>query len=112
MLTRIRVPFPRTWLLISSLPLAVPSYLAGYGWLVSFPSLSGFVPSWLLLAAVTTPYVTLPVAAALRGATGDLEGVARTLGREPALGVLRRHLAAGASRGDRGFAARRALRAE
>lgn len=82
-LTRIRVPFPRTWLLISSLPLAVPSYLAGYGWLVSFPSLSGLVPSWLLLAAVTTPYVTLPVAAALRSATGDLEGLARTLGRSP-----------------------------
>ncbi|HET8958480.1 MAG TPA: hypothetical protein VFM95_08515, partial [Microcella sp.] len=29
-LTRIRVPFPRTLLLISALPLAVPSYLAGY----------------------------------------------------------------------------------
>jgi iron(III) transport system permease protein len=82
-LTRIRVPFPRTWLLLSSLPLAVPSYLAAYGWLVSFPSLSGFVPSWLLLTAVTVPYVTLPVAAALRSATGDLESVARSLGRGP-----------------------------
>jgi len=81
--TRIRVPFPRTWLLISALPLAVPSYLAGYGWLVSIPSLSGFLPSWLLLTAVTVPYVTLPVAAALRSATGDLEGVARSLGRGP-----------------------------
>lgn len=82
-LTRIRVPFPRTWLLLSALPLAVPSYLAGYGWLVSIPTLSGFVPSWLLLTAVTVPYVTLPVAAALRSATGDLEGVARSLGRGP-----------------------------
>ena len=80
-LTRVRVPFARTWLLISALPLAVPSYLAGYGWLVAFPALNGFVPSWLLLTAVTVPYVTLPVAAALRGASGDLEGVARTLGR-------------------------------
>lgn len=82
-LTRMRVPFARTWLLISALPLAVPSYLAGYGWLVAFPALHGFVPSWLLLTAVTVPYVTLPVAAALRGASGDLEGVARTLGRGP-----------------------------
>lgn len=82
-LTRVRVPFARTWLLISALPLAVPSYLAGYGWLVAVPSLNGFVPSWLLLTAVTVPYVTLPVAAALRGASGDLEGVARTLGRGP-----------------------------
>lgn len=82
-LTRVRVPFARTWLLISALPLAVPSYLAGYGWLVVFPGLNGFVPSWILLTAVTVPYVSLPVAAALRGASGDLEGVARTLGRGP-----------------------------
>lgn len=82
-LTRVRVPFARAWLLISALPLAVPSYLAGYGWLVVIPGLNGFVPSWLLLTAVTVPYVTLPVAAALRGASGDLEGVARTLGRGP-----------------------------
>lgn len=82
-LTRVRVPFARTWLLISALPLAVPSYLAGYGWLVVSPGINGFLPSWLLLTAVTVPYVTLPVAAALRGASGDLEGVARTLGRGP-----------------------------
>ena len=82
-LTRVRVPYARTWLLISALPLAVPSYLAGYGWLVAFPGLNGFLPTWLLLTAVTVPYVTLPVAAALRGASGDLEGVARTLGRGP-----------------------------
>lgn len=82
-LSRLRVPFPRVWLLASSLPLAVPSFLAGYGWLVLLPSAQGFVPSWLLLSAVTMPYVALPVAAALRGASGDLEGVARTLGRGP-----------------------------
>ncbi|WP_404432025.1 iron ABC transporter permease [Microbacterium lacus] len=82
-LTRVRVPFARSWLLISALPLAVPSYLAGYGWLVGLPGLNGFVPSWILLTAVTVPYVSLPVAAALRGASGDLEGVARTLGRGP-----------------------------
>jgi iron(III) transport system permease protein len=82
-LTRMRLPFARGWLLLSALPLAVPSYLAGYGWLVALPAMNGFVPSWLLLSAVTVPYVTLPVAAALRGASGDLEGVARTLGRGP-----------------------------
>ncbi|MBU2384440.1 MAG: iron ABC transporter permease, partial [Actinobacteria bacterium] len=87
-LSRLRVPFPRTWLLISSLPLAVPSYLAGYGWLVTLPAINGFVPSWILLTAVTVPYVTLPVAAALRGASGDLEGVARTLGNGPVRAFL------------------------
>ena len=82
-LTRVRIPAGRFWLLVSALPLAVPSYLAAYGWLVWVPSLQGFWASWLVMTAVCTPYVTLPVAAALRGASGDLEAVARTLGRSP-----------------------------
>lgn len=87
-LTRVRMPAPRTWLLVSALPLAVPSYLAAYGWLVWLPALNGFWASWFVMTAVCTPYVTLPVAAALRGASGDLEAVARTLGRGP-LGAFR-----------------------
>jgi iron(III) transport system permease protein len=82
--TRLRIGAARTWLLISALPLAVPSYLASYGWLVLTPGISGFVPSWALLSAVTIPYVTLPVAAALRGTSADGEAVARTLGLGPA----------------------------
>ncbi len=81
--TRLRIGAARTWLLISALPLAVPSYLASYGWLVIVPSLNGFLPSWALLSAVTIPYVTLPVAAALRGTSADGEAVARTLGLAP-----------------------------
>ena len=82
-LSRVRIPAARFWLLVSALPLAVPSYLAAYGWLVWVPSLNGFWASWLVMTAVCTPYVTLPVAAALRGTSGDLEAVARTLGRSP-----------------------------
>lgn len=82
-LTRVRIPAPRAMLLISALPLAVPSYLAAYGWLVWLPTLDGFFASWLIMAAVCTPYVTLPVVAALRGTSGDLEAVARTLGCGP-----------------------------
>ncbi|MHA7154631.1 ABC transporter permease [Arthrobacter sp. TMN-50] len=82
-LTRVRLPAARAMLLISALPLAVPSYLAAYGWLVWLPTLDGFFASWLIMTAVCTPYVTLPVVAALRGASGDLEAVARTLGCGP-----------------------------
>ncbi|HSP76514.1 MAG TPA: iron ABC transporter permease [Cryobacterium sp.] len=82
-LTRVRLPAARAWLLVCALPLAVPSYLAAYGWLVWLPALNGFWASWFVLTAVCTPYVTLPVVAALRGASGDLEAVARTLGRGP-----------------------------
>ena len=81
--TRLRIGAARTWLLVSALPLAVPSYLASYGWLVLVPSLNGFWPSWALLSAVTIPYVTLPVAAVLRGTSADGEAVARTLGFGP-----------------------------
>lgn len=72
----------RLWLVLAALPLAIPSYLASYGWLVLIPTLSGFWPSWFLLTAVTIPYVTLPTAAALRSVGGDQERVARTLGKK------------------------------
>jgi iron(III) transport system permease protein len=72
-LQRLLIGANRTWLLISALPLAVPSYLASYGWLVVTPGVHGFFPS----------YVILPVAAALRGTSADAEAVARTLGRGP-----------------------------
>ena len=82
-LTRIRIRAARTWLLLSALPLAVPSYLASFGWLVVSPGLNGFWPSWMLLSAVTVPYVILPVAASLRGSSAQGEAVARTLGKGP-----------------------------
>jgi iron(III) transport system permease protein len=83
LITRLRIRARGTWLLVSALPLAVPSYLASYGWLVLIPGLNGFGPSYVLLSAVTIPYVILPVAAALRGTSADGEAVARTLGLGP-----------------------------
>ena len=82
-LSRLRLPATRLLLIVSALPIAVPSYLAAYGWLVWVPSINGFWASWLVMSAVCTPYVTLPVAAALRSTSTDLESVARTLGRGP-----------------------------
>lgn len=82
LVTRARLPAPRTWLVLAALPLAVPSYVAAFGWLLAVPTLSGFWGATLVLSAVCTPYVTLPVAAAIRSSE-DLEGTARTLGRRP-----------------------------
>jgi iron(III) transport system permease protein len=83
LVTRARLPGRALWLVLAALPLAVPSYVAAFGWLVTTPTLSGFWGALLVLAGVSTPYVTLPVAAAMRSAE-DLEGTARTLGRRPA----------------------------
>jgi iron(III) transport system permease protein len=75
-LSRSRVSRLRWWLVASALPLAMPSYLASYGWLVIWPTLSGFGPSWLLLSAVTIPYVVLPTVAALLYTVSDFGLVA------------------------------------
>ena len=83
MLAHVRLRGRVLWGVIVTLPLAVPSYLAAYGWLVLIPSLSGFWPSWVVLTMAGTPYVTLAVAAALRSSSGHLEPVARSLGRSP-----------------------------
>lgn len=82
-LTRVRLPAPRWWATVAVLPMAVPSYLAAFGWVGVLPGASGFWPSWWVLTCVTTPYVTLPVAAALRGESAELAAVARTLGHGP-----------------------------
>ncbi len=83
LLTRAALPGRAAWLVLSALPLAVPSYVAAYGWLASAPGINGFVPAWLVLSAVSTPYVTLPTAAAFRVSDPALAEVARSLGRSP-----------------------------
>lgn len=72
----------RRWLLAANaIPLAVPSYVAAFGWLDSFPELRGFWPSWAILTAACVPYVVLPTVAVLRTADYSLVDVARSLGR-------------------------------
>ncbi|MDO5099829.1 MAG: iron ABC transporter permease [Corynebacterium sp.] len=90
-LVRLALPLPRLWWVAATLPLAVPSYVAGLSW-VSATDLRGFVGSWLVLVLATTPYVTLPTAAAFRRADRGIEDVARTLGSGPVLAFIRMSL--------------------
>lgn len=83
LVTRTRLPLGGTWRVLAALPLAMPSYVAAYAWLSLFPDLHGYWGSAIVLTLVSTPYVTLPVAAALRRADTDIEDVARTLGIGP-----------------------------
>jgi len=82
LLARTALPMRTAWLSVVALPLAVPSYVAAYGWLAQFP-LSGFWAAALILTLVCSPYITIPVAAALGSSDPALEEVARTLGRGP-----------------------------
>lgn len=81
-ITRLRLGGEKLWWLVATLPLAVPSYVAGIAW-VDLTPLRGFTGSWLVLVLATTPYVTLPAAAAFRRADRSYEHVARTLGYGP-----------------------------
>lgn len=83
LVTRARLPLPAVWRVLAALPLAMPSYVAAYAWLTIFPGMHGYWGSVIVLTLVSSPYVSLPVAAALRRADTDIEDVARTLGRGP-----------------------------
>ena len=83
LLARSRVRGRGAWLVLVSLPLAIPSYVAAYAWLAQFPGMSGFWAAALVLTLVSTPYVIIPVVAALRLSDPAMEEVARSLGRSP-----------------------------
>lgn len=82
LLTRTHFPGRRAFGVVCALPLAMPSYVAAYTWIAAL-DVRGFFGTWLVMSAVTVPYVTLPVAAALRSVDPAVEEVARSLGQSP-----------------------------
>lgn len=80
---RTALPGARTWSVLATLPLAVPSYVAAFAWISTEPGLAGFAGAALALTLVSYPYVYLPVAAALRGLDPAQEEAARSLGHGP-----------------------------
>lgn len=84
LIVRSDLPGRRTAGILLLLPLAVPSYVAGFTWLALAPGFTGFAGAFLVLTLVSFPYVLLPVAAALRTADPAVEEVARSLGRTSA----------------------------
>ncbi len=85
--TRFDVPLRRFWQVVLALPLAVPTYVAGFAWVSARPSLAGFHGATLVLVLSCYPYVLLPTVAALVRIDPAQEEVARSLGHRP-LSVL------------------------
>ena len=83
LIARTNLPLRGMWLVLVSLPLAIPSYVAAYAWLSQFPAMHGFWAAALILTLVSSPYVVLPVTASFRSSDPALEEVARSLGRGP-----------------------------
>lgn len=104
---RTDLPGRRTWVVVSSLPLVIPSFVGGYafvaalgprglvqGWLEPLgverlPTIYGFAGAWLVLSLFTYPLALLPIRAALGGVDPALTEVARSLGRSRTQAVLR-----------------------
>jgi iron(III) transport system permease protein len=96
---RTDLPGRRTWIVITALPLVIPSYVGAYafvgafgprgivqGWLAPLgvdrlPSIYGFGGAWLVLTLFTYPLVLLPVRAAMHRLDPSLEEASRSLGR-------------------------------
>jgi iron(III) transport system permease protein len=81
LVTRTDLPARRLFGVLMALPLAVPTYVAGFAWVSSVDGFAGFWATALVLTLCSYPYVFLPVAAALAGADPAQEEVSRSLGR-------------------------------
>ena len=100
---RTDLPLRRTWAVLTSLPLVLPSYVAGFVVVVALgprgmlqgalegpfgidrlPSIYGFAGAMLTLTFLSYPYVLLTVRAALQRMDPALEESARGLGLGPA----------------------------
>lgn len=84
LVVRTDLPWRRGFGVLFALPLAVPSYVAGFTWISEVPGSAGFWGAFVVLVSVSFPYVFLPVVASLRATDGALEEVARSLGHRPA----------------------------
>ena len=83
LISRTTIPLGRMWWVLVALPLAIPSYVAAYVWIAQFPGMRGFWAAAFLLILVSSPYVVIPTAAAMRSIDPSMEEVARSLGKGP-----------------------------
>ncbi len=80
---RTDLPARRAWAVALVLPLGVPDFVVGYGWVSLEPSLHGYLAAVMIMTLSLYPLVYLPVAAALANVDGSLEEAARSLGLGP-----------------------------
>ena len=89
LVVRSSIPLRPLWLMLLSMPLAIPSYLSAFAWITWIPSLNGFWGASIVLTLASYPYVMLPVAAMLRNTDPQLDDVARSLGASPVRALMR-----------------------
>jgi len=90
---RTDLPLRRVLGVLLVLPVAVPDFVVGFGWVRVAPAVSGFPGAVLVMTFAVYPFVHLPVAASLRRADPAHEEVARSVGLGPLRTFLRVSLA-------------------
>ncbi len=80
---RTALPGRRVWAVLLVLPLGIPDFVVGFGWVSLDPALHGYLAAVMIMTLSLYPLVYLPVSAALAGRDAALEEVARSLGLGP-----------------------------
>ena len=83
------VPLRRLWAVLLVLPLGVPDFVIGFGWVSIYPALHGYLAAVMIMTLSLYPLVYLPVAAAMRNLDASLHEAARSLGLSPWQAFLR-----------------------
>jgi iron(III) transport system permease protein len=77
------VPLRRLWSVLLVLPLGIPDFVVGFGWISIDPGLHGYLAAVMIMTLSLYPLVYLPVAAAMRNLDAGLQETARSLGSSP-----------------------------
>ncbi len=80
---RTLLPARRLWAVALVLPLGVPDFVVGFGWVSIDPALHGYLAAVMIMTLSLYPLVYLPVASALANLDAGLEEAARSLGLGP-----------------------------
>jgi iron(III) transport system permease protein len=80
---RTTLPARRLWAVALVLPLGVPDFVVGFGWVSIDPALHGYLAAVMIMTLSLYPLVYLPVASALANLDAGLEEAARSLGLGP-----------------------------
>lgn len=89
LIERTTLPGRRIWNVLLVVPLAIPAFVNGFGWVSLTSRVEGFGGALLIVTLSYYPLVYLPAAAALRGLDPALEETARSLGQSPSKTFVR-----------------------
>lgn len=80
---RTKLPGRRLWTVALVLPLGIPDFVVGFGWVSIEPGLHGYLAAVMIMTLSLYPLVYLPARTALAGVDAGLEEAARSLGLGP-----------------------------